>query len=88
MVMLLDQSSVSYSQVKLQSVYVASLLLNFEVTLETPPNNQTSALLTFLDLFTSSLSSFGGYNVREGNRGSAGITPACELDYGVHSMHD
>ena len=78
MVNLLNANSVSHSEVRIQSAYIASIVIVFDVTLTLPPSEQTTALLDFLDFFTSVLTSFGGYDVREGNRGSTGIAAACK----------
>ena len=73
---LLEGRGVQISSVSLQSSYIASISLTFEVILSSPPLVQASALMDFNRFFSNASFIFAGFDIREGNRGSIGVTSA------------
>lgn len=71
-------SGVQFRSVRLQSSYTDSLSLVFEVILSTPSEQQSSALVDFSNYLSGMFMTFGGYQVRDGNRGLMGVTSTCE----------
>ena len=77
----LRESGVQIRSVTLQSSFFASVSLTFEAILLSPPAEQLAALTEFNNRLSSPLFMFGDYQVREGNRGSMGITAAGKTTY-------
>ena len=67
----LEMFGVQISSVNLTAAYISSISLVFEVILL--PSLQQNALVTFDDYFNFDFSTFGGFAVREGNRGLSGV---------------
>ena len=73
---LLSDYNVPYTTVSLQSVYIASVSLTFEVTLNSSASEYEEAFSGFLNFFNIELTSFGGFAVLPGARGSLGVIPS------------
>ncbi len=72
----LETFGVQFRSVSLTSSYTSSVSIIFEVILHPSSPQQLTALTDFITYFNSVLFTFGGFEVREGNRGSRGITSA------------
>ena len=77
----LENFFVQVHSVRLQSSYIASIAVLFEVTLQIPPDQQAKALEAFANYFSSPFSMFAGYSVRDGNRDYFGISSAGIYSY-------
>ncbi len=73
---LLRENGVPFVSVTLQSVYVASVSLTFQVALNSTVNNYEDRLSQFLTYFNTELDTFADYFVLEGGRGTLGVIPS------------
>ncbi len=76
MAVILMENNVSFVRVSLQSKFVASVSLTFEVILNSSVEDFQSSLTSFLEYFTTDLTTLGDYSVFEGGRGSLGVIPS------------
>ncbi len=76
MAVILMENNVSFVRVSLQSKFVASVSLTFEVILNSSVEDFQSSLTSFLEYFTTELTTLGDYSVFEGGRGSLGVIPS------------
>lgn len=72
----LDEFNVTYTDVTLQSVYIASVSLTFVISVPESVVSDPTSLNSFLIFFTTELETLGGLPVLEGRRGSMGVNPA------------
>ena len=73
---LLNMQGVQYTRVTLQSVYIASVAVTFEITLPTSTSAQNrEPLRTFVNFFTNDLQSLAGFVVQNGSRGTLQVIP-------------
>ena len=75
----LEVFGVQVDSVHLQSSYVASLSVSFEVILNSPLEQQSSSLVDFNNYLSGMFLTFAGFPVRDGNRGLMGISNACKF---------
>lgn len=75
---ILVENGVPFVEVRLQSVYIASVSLTFEVVLNSTIDDYQDSLGGFLEYFNTELNTFGDYFVLEGGRGSLGVVPSGE----------
>jgi hypothetical protein len=81
----LEEYGVQFRSVRLQSSYVASLSVRFEVILSTSIDQQFSSLVGFSDYLSSDMFlEFAGYPVQNGSRGLMGISSARKFKYKSH----
>ena len=74
--LLLNMHGVQYARVTLQSVYIASVAVTFEVTLPTNTSAQNrEPLRAFVDFITNDLQSVAGFVVQNGSRGTLQVIP-------------
>ena len=73
---LLNMYGVRYTQVTLQSVYITSVAVTFEIRLPTDTSAQNvEPLRAFGDFFTNDFQSLGVFVVRNGSRGTLQVIP-------------
>ena len=72
---LLDQYGVQYTQVTLQSAYIASVAVTFAITLDDASAQNPEPLTQFVNFFTNDLQTLAGFAVQNGSRGTLGIIP-------------
>ena len=72
---LLDQYGVQYTQVTLQSTYIASVAVTFAITLDDASAQNPEPLTQFINFFTNDLQTLAGFAVQNGSRGTLGIIP-------------
>lgn len=74
----LEVFGVQVGSVSLQSSYITSVALSFEVILLSSSVQQSTPITDFNNYFSFTFFTFAGYQVRDGNRGSIGITSSCK----------
>ena len=73
---LLDMNGVAYKRVSLQSAYIASVSITFQVDLEEDDQSENITQLSMFLGDPEQFSSFSDYNVTEDGRGVVDITVA------------
>ena len=74
---LLNMYGVRHTQVTLQSVYITSVAVTFEITLPTNTSAQNVELLRgFREFFTNNFQSLAGFAVQNGSRGTLQVIPS------------
>lgn len=64
-----------YTQVTLQSTYIASVAVTFAITLDDASAQNPEPLTQFVNFFTNDLQTLAGFVVQNGSRGTLGVIP-------------